>query len=669
MKRVVAIAALLAALAVLTKLMLKSSDTGDHVPRALPNQREFAAPASAADSPADTATQLLAQYAAASPQVRGLVARVAQRFGRNAQAIERTDGLRGLELLDRLDMEALFIYEKHPTEFRRLRNLLGSDAAADLLLHWREYFGLKRADDADRHTLIAEIANLTPAQQRIAARYPNVLPLLLADPLAITSLIQRMNGDDAAKGDVLSLLSFISLERGPSDLRAALRTLDQHQSIALEAFRHQGLEGFAVVSLYGPVLERLQGALPLDQSLILLRINTEYVDELLRTHRPETVAGHLRHVAAAGLTAAVGGSPQALRLMVEFGEPGEQALKNAGPDAADVVFADFADPALRLQAVRALATHGEAALAMLDKYTSDPDFCQILRIHGAAIIPPIAQSDIGPETLAHLQNKTHRSFSESLAVAVLFASGDNGQATIRTIKNDGLERVAQLNKTEVRFYQFLPLYDVMHLGNVLRKGHAPTSSEMTWALVDGCFVITDVLSLTAIQPEGVVAAESLHGEVKAAVRAGVKAAGNELVSSSAESTAKSLTRHQVASGLEHTASGVTSITSRRLARWWTVRSAGGLYEVLRRFPQALPQMSLAQLSDLARPFCARAGLRLSTWRPVRLLRNGAEVVLRIPPERGLKYLSAQAVQAGVGVVGFQKMEEYLTSKRQQNHQP
>ena len=58
-------------------------------------------------------------------------------------------------------------------------------------------------------------------------------------------------------------------------------------------------------------------------------------------------------------------------------------------------------------------------------------------------------------------------------LAAIFASGDNGQATIRTIKHDGLERMAQLDQTSVQYYQFLPLYDVIHLGNVLRKGYAP----------------------------------------------------------------------------------------------------------------------------------------------------------------------------------------------------
>jgi len=663
MKRTVAVAALLTALVVLIKLSLKPSGPNGFASWAPANPPRNAAPSNSPDAEPDPKSQLIAKYETGLPQVRGLVARVAERFGRNAQVIERTDGLRGLMLLDRLDLEAIFLYEKHPTQFRRLRDLLGSDAAADVLLHWREYFGLKRADETDRDILIAEIASLTPAQQRVAARHPSVLPLILADPPAVTHLIEGMAGDEGALGEVLAVLSFISLERGPGDLRSALQTFDHHGPIALEACRRHGLEGFALVSLYGPILDALGDALPLDQSLILLRVNADYIDELLQTHRPETVAGHLRHVLAAGLIAEVGGSPQALRLVIEYGDAGERALKQAGADAADVVFDDFTDATLRRQAVAALAVHGSMALAMLDKYASDPDFRQVLRTHGAAIIPPIAQADAGPDTLAYLEAKARRSLTESLALAVLFGSGDNGQAMIHTIKNDGLQRVAQLNQTGVQFYQFFPLYDVIHLGNVLRRGHAPTSGEMTWALVDGCFVVTDVLSLAAIQPEGAVAAETIRGEVKVAVREGVKSVGRKLTASGAESAGKSLARHELPHGLELASAVGTSTISPRLARWWTVRSAGGLYQVLRRIPEALPQLSLAQMTQIAGPLSAKAGMRLSTWQPIRLLRNGAEVVLRIPPQRGLKYLSAQAIQAGVGVVGFQKMEEHLASKR------
>jgi hypothetical protein len=80
-------------------------------------------------------------------------------------------------------------------------------------------------------------------------------------------------------------------------------------------------------------------------------------------------------------------------------------------------------------------------------------------------------------------------------------------------------------------------------------------------------------------------------------------------------------------------------------------------------------MSLGQVVDLARPLCAKAGMRLSGWRPFQLLREGAAVPFRIPPERGLKYLGAQMVQASVGVVGFQKMEEHMASRRPRSGGP
>jgi hypothetical protein len=652
MKRLLAITVLLSALTVLFKLALKPSGSADR-----PSRTTIATGAGNPEmGEPDVAVALGTKYQSSSEHDRELVARVAVRFGRNAQAIERTDGLRGLLLLDRLDIEALFLYEKHPDEFRRLRDSLGSDAAADVLLHWREYFGLKHADDTDRTILIAQIARLTPSQQKIAARYPSVLPLILADPQGMSALVDGMKNDEPALADALAVLCFMSLEQGPADLKSAMQTLELHGPLALEAFRKQGPEGFALVKLYGPILEALGDAIPLDQALILVRVNAPYIDELQQSHRPETVAGHIRHVAAAGLTEPAAGSPDALRLIVEYGQTGERALKQAGPDAADVVFGDYADLALRRQAVRALAEHGAMALAMLDKYSADPDFREILRAHGPAIIPPVARTDSGPETVALLQRKDKRNFTETLALAALFASGDNAQATIRTIKHDGLERVAQLDQTGVQYYQFLPLYDVIHLGNVLRRGYAPTTGETAWALVDGCFVITDVLSLVALQPEGAIAAEAVRGEVKAAVREGARTLGRDLITSGSDAAGKALVGKEAGAGLARAA-------SKRLARWWTVRSAGGLYQVLRRWPEALPRLSLAQLTEMAGPLASKAALRFSSWRAVRLLKDGAEVVLRIPPRRGLKYVTAQAVQAGVGVVGIHKMEEYLKSQR------
>jgi hypothetical protein len=638
MKRTLAAIALLTALCALFKLTVK--DHGHAAPD--PMAVETTAPAESADP----AAVLVARY----PDRADLVRRVYDEYRQNALAIERSDGLRGLTLLDALGVEAIFLYERHPNDFRRLRDSLTDAAAADVLLHWREYFSLKHADDADRRVLIGEVARLTPAQKRIAARYPNLLPLLLTEPEGVAGLVERWTGEPKDLEDALALLGFISLEPGAADLRAALRTLDTQGPLALDAFRVQGLDGFALVTLYGPILQELGRGMPLDQALILLRVNSGYVDELMRTHRPATVAGHLRHVAAARLVEAVGGSPNALRLVVEQGDRGERALKLAGPDAADVVYEDFSDVRLRNQAVAALAEHGKMALAMLDKYAPDADFREILAEHGAAVIPPIATVDANPETLALLRSKSKLSWKEWMAKGVLSFSSDNGQATIKLIKSAGLERVAELNSSDVEFYQFLPLYDLVHLGSVLSRGHAPTSGEMTWALIDGCFVVADALSLAALQPEGAAAAEAARAEVKSAAKQAAKAVGREAVEEAGIALAK---RSPEAAALH-------------LSKWWAVRAVGGTYQVLKRIPEALTHLTVAEAADLGRALCARAGYRLSTFSPVRFLKGGVEVVKAIPPTKGVKYLGVQLVQAGVGVVGFYKMEEHLKSRRPQD---
>jgi hypothetical protein len=644
MKRTLAAVAFLTALGALCKLAWKEP------PAAWSDRaRPEIATRTSESAVLDPETVLRARY----PADRELVDRVLHEYHHNALAIERTDGRRGLVLLDRLGLEAVFLYEKYPKEFRRLAESLNDDAAADLLLHWREYFGLKRADDVDRGILIAEIAGLPPASRRLAAKYPNALPLILAEPAGVTDLIKHYQSDPDDLRDALVILEFISLESGAADLRNALRVLDAYGPLALDAFRLHGPDGFTLVALYGPILQALGDAMPLDDALIAVRVNADFLDERLRTHAPETLAGNLRHAAAVGLVEALGGSPHALRLSAEFGAAGDRALLRAGPDAADVVYEDYHEPSVRNQAVAALGEHGAMALAILAKYAPDPDFREILRRHGGRVIPPVAQSDPAPEALAALRAKDQRdkSWSEVLAQGVLAVSRDNGQATIRLIRTDGIERVESLHSDGIAFYQFLPLYDLLHLGRVVTRGQTPTGGEMAWALIDGCFIVADVLSLAALQPEGAAALEAARSEAKTLGREAVQNVGRELVQEATETGGRVLAREG------------SQATTQRLARWWTVRAAGGTYQVLRRLPEALAQMPLPEIARLGRPLAEKAGLRLSTFAPIRFLRDGVAIVKRIPPERGLKYAGAQAVQAGVGVVGFAKMEEHLRSRR------
>ena len=207
MKRTFAVVVLLAALGMFLKLALRE----DRHPAVAPIGPVEAT--SAAAAVVDPEVGLLARH----PADKDLVRRVYAEFRQNALAIERTDGLRGLKLLDALGVEAIYLYESHPGDFGRLREALTDASAAEILLRWREYFGLKRADDTDRKVVISEIARLTPSQRRVAAKYPNALPLLLTDPVGVTELVTRWSGDPADLADSLALLSFISLESGAAD--------------------------------------------------------------------------------------------------------------------------------------------------------------------------------------------------------------------------------------------------------------------------------------------------------------------------------------------------------------------------------------------------------------------------------------------------------------------
>ncbi len=466
----------------------------------------------------------------------------------------------------------------------------------------------------------------------------------------MTEWLADWQGDEAELSNALAILSFVSLETGSSDLRLALKTLEEHPTLSAAAFRLRGLEGFGLMMLYGPIVESVGSALPLDQTLVLLRVNSNDVDDLLRTHTPESVASHIRGLASAGLIAQAGGSASGLRLAVDYGSLGFQALRQAGPQAADVVYLGFSDAELRRQAVNAIAEHGPAALAMLEKYGEGEEFKDILRSYGPAIITPIARSDAAPEALAYLRSKPSETFGEYMAHSLLAVSKENGQAVIHMIHKDGLDRVSELGDSKLEFQQLLPLYDLIHLGKVLVRGQSPTSGEMAFGAIDAAFVVADVLSLATVQPEGAAASEVARAEVKASVREASKTLGAQAVEETMEASAEVAARQ------------TSQTLSRRLARWWTVRAAGGTFEVLRKMPQALSRMSVREVVELGKPVCSKAGLRLAEFGPMRFLVGGVEIVKSIPPRKGIKYVSLQFAQAGVGWIGFKKMEEYLASR-------
>ena len=107
---------------------------------------------------------------------------------------------------------------------------------------------------------------------------------------------------------------------GPADVRPLTARS------RLEAFRCAG-PGFALVSLYGPVLDALGDALPLDQALILSGSTPTIWTSCCK---PTARDGGRTPAARGGRRAGRGGrrQPHGLRLVVEQGEAGER-----GPEA------------------------------------------------------------------------------------------------------------------------------------------------------------------------------------------------------------------------------------------------------------------------------------------------------------------------------------------------
>lgn len=606
----------------------------------------------AVDDYAAEKSRLIAKYAT-DPESFALVQRVLEKYAQSAINLEKTDGLRGLKLLDLLDLEALYLYERYPKDFRRLCELVDEKAAAKILLTWRDYLGLKRADETDRALWIAELERLSPSRRALVEKHPELLPLMMSEPEAVASLVDRTESDPDDLRDSLIALQLVSLKEGPRSVRKIVDTLERHPKWALEALRLRGPEGLLLISMFGDVIESLANDAILNDALIALHVSCEDTQVYLRDHSPQSLAAHLRHLSAVGLLNEVADHPNALRLTLEYGDRGESAVRSAGADAAEIVYQVYSDSVLRRQAVESLADHGAQAALVLEKYALDSQFREILRREGAAVIPPIARSDMSPELVARLRSKNERTVVDSLALGVMSLSGDSGQATIRMIYEDGLQRASQVYDSELSAVEFLPLYDLTHLANVLAHGYAPTSGEWSWAMFDGAFVVADVLGLVALRPEAVAASEMTRGQVKNLAKAGAREA------------AESLGTRSVRVAVETGQQGASQ-AARRAGTWYSVRTAGGLSHVLRQLPRAMDKMGLEGLESFTRPLARKAGMTLSRFEPLRFMKHGREVVMSIPRERGMKYLAFESGQAGVGLAAFWKMEEHLASRRVDN---
>lgn len=575
--------------------------------------------------------ELLERY----PDSRELVTRALTAFGHNARRIELRDGLAGLRLLDQMGDAGVCLSEERPEEFRRLCRLAGSDADASKIVGaWRQFFDPNRNGSDVTARLAAELSKLNRRARQLAEQTPEALPFLLTDSRRVSELMNRVGPE------LLESLVYVDLSDGGESLRNALAVVDRHGKLALDVTSRLGPPGLLVMERFGPLVELLEPDLGLDRALAVVVSAISDLQQLLGRYRPATIAAAILHLDQQGLLDQAAMVPDGLKLVMDYGRDGEAVLSGAGAHAVDVIYRKYDDGRVRNAIVRAIAQTGPAAAVAAEKHAESPDFRRIVDRDGSAAVLAVAQACSSEEARRFLAAKADRTWTEAFALTALRLAGDSGDCAIRMIDRDGLERAAALANSETKVYQFLPLYDLSHLGGVVAHGFTPTRGEFVWAGVDAALVTFDALSLMTLQPEGVAASEAARSGIKSTARAGV------------QSGARSAVEHAT----ETAATRAAATASREVAR-----GAGGQLAE-RGVAASSTAAAEAAGAELTATLARRSGIRLAQFQSATAARALVSQLFALPRNRLGKYVAANAVQAGVGVVAVRKMEEYLEGR-------
>jgi hypothetical protein len=426
-------------------------------------------------------------------------------------------------------------------------------------------------------------------------------------------------------------------------LRSAIGVLDRYDNLAIEATQALGPAGFLLVERYGSVLEEVHAELGLKHALAVVAASMDDLDILLQSYRPRSIADAMRHLNNSGLLEVAAGTPNALRLVVEFGNDGESVLKVCGPRVAELIYSVYPEGRIRNAVVQAIVQGGLTAAVAAEKHGSAPQFQRIIERDGALAILAVASACSAEEARQFLADKPERSWTESLALTALRLAGDSGTKTIHMIDRDGLERAETVANSNLNFYQFLPLYDLSHLGGIVVKGYLPTRGEFVWAGVDAALIAVDVVSLLTFQPEGVVASE--------AARTGIKA--------SARTTVKKGTRTVVSQATSSATSHAALVASRQV-----MREAGE--SVMEQAATLGARTAETAGAELAETLARRSTIRITQTQAASGGRHLMAYGHGTTSRRLVKYVAANGAQAAVGLVAVRKMEEYLEGRDSSN---
>jgi hypothetical protein len=203
---------------------------------------------------------------------------------------------------------------------------------------------------------------------------------------------------------------------------------------------------------YGGLIESIHHDLGLARSLMIVAAAYEDLDELSERHRTRTIADLILHLNDRGLLDVVAGTPNGLRLAIEFGSDGERALEVVGPGCVEIIYGQYAEGRCRNSAVQAISKGGLPAAVAAKKHGESAEFQKIVARDGPAAILAVAAACSAEDARQFLAAKPKRTWTESLALTALRLAGDSGDKTIRMIERDGLDRVEHLSNSSLQVY-------------------------------------------------------------------------------------------------------------------------------------------------------------------------------------------------------------------------
>ena len=405
--------------------------------------------------------------------------RAADTWGPTAAEVAEAHGLEGLHLLNTFGAEAVFLWKNERPAFADLAAFCRQyPERVPLVAAWKAPLP-DWAHGGRLRPFLDCVRRLPKRRLRVALRVPAALPLLLADNLPVTQDVLERHG---ARAWLLFLI--VNHQAYPEHLERLAAVVREDESILDVNERFGPALALLFVSPPGDrgrrhlpaVVRHAWHTMPPAEAAAFISTSYRAAVELLDQGRGVTeinaAVDQLRSLPEVVREVALDHT-NTLRLLLEQHQGrklGALALERCGPEAADLLYGSYAEPALRRPALVILAGLGLEGMDVLEQFRKHGPFFRFLRRADAELLsgsPPLVLD----------------------AVARIGDAEGNGQELIdRYLRTPNLagalakERYPRRPAEEL--LDFVPGYTAYRAASDYAAGRLVTGGDLTWAAID-----------------------------------------------------------------------------------------------------------------------------------------------------------------------------------------